>query len=122
MRRLFWFGAGVAAGVALTRKAGETARKATPVGMADQLSGAMRELAGAVGSFGAEVRAGMTEREHELHETVAEQSGIDAGRSQRRIEVEPAPAPRPATQRPAAGTAASAGARPSARRARRAGR
>lgn len=70
MRRLFWFGAGVAAGVALTRKINETTRKATPTGMAEQLGGAMRELAGAVGSFGADVRAGMTEREQELQQVV----------------------------------------------------
>ncbi|TDC88038.1 hypothetical protein E1161_24495 [Saccharopolyspora aridisoli] len=70
MRRLFWFGAGIAAGVALTRKVNETARKATPAGMAEQVGGAMRELAGAVGSFGAEVRAGMQEREDELQDVV----------------------------------------------------
>lgn len=67
---MFWFGAGVAAGVVATRKVNETARKATPNGMAEQVGGAMRELAGAVGSFGAEVRAGMSEREEELHDVV----------------------------------------------------
>ncbi|MGI8307317.1 hypothetical protein [Saccharopolyspora hattusasensis] len=77
MRRLFWFGAGVAAGVALTRKLNETARKATPSGMAEQLGGAVRELAGAVGSFGAEVRAGMQEREQELHDVVERGSAAD---------------------------------------------
>ncbi|GAA0522163.1 hypothetical protein GCM10011581_34600 [Saccharopolyspora subtropica] len=70
MRRLFWFGAGVAAGIAVSRKLNETARKATPVGMAEQLGGAVRELAGAVGSFGADVRAGMQEREQELQDVV----------------------------------------------------
>ncbi|KEI44773.1 hypothetical protein [Saccharopolyspora rectivirgula] len=70
MRRLFWFGAGIAAGVALTRKVNETARKATPAGMAEQLGGAMRELANAVGTFGAEVRAGMQERERELQHVI----------------------------------------------------
>jgi len=70
VRRLFWFGAGIAAGVALTRKVNETARKATPTGMAEQVGGAMRELAGAVGSFGADVRAGMQEREDQLQDVV----------------------------------------------------
>ncbi len=65
---MFWFGAGIAAGVAVTRKVNETTRKATPNGMAEQLGGAVRELADAVGTFGAEVRAGMTEREAELAE------------------------------------------------------
>ncbi|MEV4734307.1 hypothetical protein [Saccharopolyspora sp. NPDC049426] len=72
MRRLFWFGAGIAAGVALTRKVNETARKATPTGMAEQVGGAMRELAGAVGSFGADVRAGMQEREDQLQDVVVD--------------------------------------------------
>ncbi|MDI2027451.1 hypothetical protein QFW96_02460 [Saccharopolyspora sp. TS4A08] len=76
MRRLFWFGAGIAAGVALTRKVNETARKATPTGAAEQIGGAMRELAGAVGSFGADVRAGMQEREDELQDVVAEASQV----------------------------------------------
>jgi hypothetical protein len=84
VRRLFWFGAGVAAGVALSRKVNETARKATPSGMAGQLSGAMRELAGAVGSFGADVRVGMNERERELHD-VADTSAT--GRRPRRTEI-----------------------------------
>ncbi|MBA8823510.1 hypothetical protein FHX42_000839 [Saccharopolyspora lacisalsi] len=88
MKRMFWFGAGIAAGVALSRKAGQTARKATPVGIADQLGDAVRELAGAVGDFGAEVRAGMTERERELEDTVTERTGIDTGRHQRRGEVD----------------------------------
>jgi chromosome condensin MukBEF MukE localization factor len=70
VRRLFWFGAGIAAGVALTRKVNETARKATPTGMAEQVGGAMRELAEAVGSFGADVRAGMQEREDQLQDVV----------------------------------------------------
>ncbi len=78
MRRLFWLGVGVVAGVALTRKATETARQATPAGLASNLGDAVRELAGAVGSFGAEVRAGMSEREQELHDMVEERTGITA--------------------------------------------
>ena len=78
MKRLFWLGVGVVAGVALTRKATETARQATPAGLASNLGDAVRELAGAVGSFGAEVRAGMSEREQELHDMVEERTGITA--------------------------------------------
>lgn len=86
MRRLFWFGTGVAAGVAVTRKINETTRKATPAGVAEQLGGAMRELATSVGSFGAEVRAGMQEREVELEDVVARDE--DAARP-RRVEATP---------------------------------
>lgn len=69
---MFWFGAGIAAGVAVSRKVNETKRKATPDGMAEQIGGALSELADAVGSFGADVRTGMQEREREIEELVAE--------------------------------------------------
>jgi chromosome condensin MukBEF MukE localization factor len=49
----------------------------TPAGAAENVGYAVRELAAAVGSFGAEVRAGMAEREAELHDTVARRTGID---------------------------------------------
>ncbi len=75
MRRLFWFGAGIAAGVALTRKAKSAIREA-PVGIAANLGDAVRELATAVGSFGADIRAGMAEREEELSDMVEERSGV----------------------------------------------
>jgi hypothetical protein len=70
VRRLFWFSAGIAAGVAVTRKVTATARKATPAGAAEQVGGALRELAGAVGTFGADVRVAMGERETELQDVV----------------------------------------------------
>ncbi|MBB3665742.1 hypothetical protein [Prauserella salsuginis] len=70
MKRLFWLGVGVAAGVTLSRKASETARQATPVGVASNVGDAVRELAGAIGAFGADVRAGMSEREQELNRIV----------------------------------------------------
>jgi chromosome condensin MukBEF MukE localization factor len=76
MRRLFWFGAGLAAGVALTRKVRSVARQATPAGVAANLGEAMHELATAVGTFGADVRAGMAEREEELSEMVEQRSGV----------------------------------------------
>ena len=75
MRRLFWFGVGIAAGVALTRKAKSAIRDA-PVGIAANLGDAVRELATAVGSFGADIRAGMAEREEELSEMVEQRSGV----------------------------------------------
>ena len=60
----------------MTRKAKETARQATPAGIAGNLGEAMRELAGAIGSFGADIRAGMVEREEELSEVVEQRSGV----------------------------------------------
>jgi hypothetical protein len=77
MKRLFWLGVGVAAGVVLTRKAGQTARAATPAGVAGNISDALGELAGALGTFGADIRAGMAERERELADTVEQRTGIN---------------------------------------------
>ena len=96
MKRLFWLGVGIAAGVALTRKAKSAVRQA-PAGIAGSLGDAVRELATAVGAFGADIRAGMAEREEELSEMVEERSGVSpvarralGARGDRR-----APAPRP---------------------------
>lgn len=77
MRRLVWLGIGVAIGVTASRKATQVARAATPAGVAGNIGAALSELAGAIGTFGADVRAGMNEREQELTETVARRSGID---------------------------------------------
>ncbi|MDQ3154223.1 MAG: hypothetical protein M3R63_21730 [Actinomycetota bacterium] len=77
MSRVFWLGVGVAAGVTVARKVSGAARRLTPAGAAENIGDAIRELAAAVGSFGADVRAGMVEREAELHATVAARTGID---------------------------------------------
>lgn len=79
MKRLFWLGVGVAAGVAASRKASGAARRITPAGAAENIGDAVRELAEAVGAFGADVRAGMIEREAELRATVVQRTGIDTG-------------------------------------------
>lgn len=77
MRRLFWLGLGVAAGVAITRKVTATAKASTPAGIAGNVSTALSELAASIGTFGADVRAGMAERERELSEDVRQRTGID---------------------------------------------
>jgi hypothetical protein len=75
MKRLFWLGVGMATGVVLTRKASEAARRFTPAGVGEQLGDGLRELAAALGSFGADVRAGMAERERELTDLVQRRAG-----------------------------------------------
>ncbi|SDN70231.1 hypothetical protein [Allokutzneria albata] len=70
MKRMFWLGIGVLTGVVLSRKANTKAQGFTPAGVAANLGDAISELAGAVGAFGADVRAGMSEREGELREVV----------------------------------------------------
>jgi len=79
MSRLFWLGLGAAVGVVVTRRVNRAARHLTPAGFAADLGGALHELAGAVGSFGADVRAGMAERERELRLLVDERTGITVG-------------------------------------------
>jgi hypothetical protein len=79
MRRLFWLGVGVLAGVAASRKLNRAARQATPAGIAGNISDALSELAGAIGTFGADVRAGMAEREQELTDDVERRTGINPG-------------------------------------------
>jgi chromosome condensin MukBEF MukE localization factor len=79
---MLWFGLGIAAGVAASRKARVAAHRITPAGAAENVGDGIRELAAAVGSFGAEVRAGMVQREAELHSTVAQRTGMDLGSRQ----------------------------------------
>jgi hypothetical protein len=74
---MIWFGLGIAAGIAASRKVSTAARRMTPAGAAENVGDAVRELAAAVGSFGADVRAGMAEREAELRATVVARTGID---------------------------------------------
>lgn len=76
MSRLFWMGVGAAVGVYVTRRVNSAARHLTPRGFADDVGDALRDLAGAVGAFGADVRAGMSEREQELHQLVDDRTGI----------------------------------------------
>lgn len=75
IKRLFWLGLGIAAGVVATRKAAEAAEKFTPAGVGEQVGDGLRALASSIGAFGAEVRAGMAEREHELTDMVERRSG-----------------------------------------------
>lgn len=75
MMRLFWLGVGLAAGAYVTRRATAAARNLTPAGIGANLADGLRELGAGLGEFGAEVRAGMTEREQELTELVARRTG-----------------------------------------------
>jgi hypothetical protein len=65
-RRLFYIALGATAGVLIVRKATQTAHRFTPAGVQSGLIGAIGNLGDAIRDFGAEVRAGMAEREAEL--------------------------------------------------------
>jgi hypothetical protein len=81
VKRLFWLGLGVTVGVLVTRRLNQVARHFTPRGFSEDLAAALHELGVAIGSFGADVRAGMAERERELHELVDERIGLNGRRA-----------------------------------------
>jgi hypothetical protein len=66
MRRLFWLAMGVTIGVLVVRKLSAAAEKMTPAGIGGSIAEGLRDLADAIGDFGADVRAAMAEREVEL--------------------------------------------------------
>ena len=74
MRRLFWLAMGVTIGVLVVRKLSSAAEKLTPQSIAGQLVDGLRDLADAIGDFGADVRAAASEREAELRAG----TGLDA--------------------------------------------
>ena len=74
MRRLFWLAMGVTIGVLLVRKLSAAAEKLTPQSIAGQLVDGLRDLADAIGDFGADIRAAAAERELELRAG----TGLDA--------------------------------------------
>jgi hypothetical protein len=97
MKRLFWLGVGLAVGVYATRRASEAAHALTPAGVGANLADGLRELGAGLGAFGAEVRAGMTERERELADLVERRTGTPIpAMSDAFADPEPAPAYRPA--------------------------
>jgi hypothetical protein len=97
MKRLFWVGVGVAVGVTATRKVNEFTQKATPAGIGTSLGEGLRELGAGLGAFGAEVRAGMTEREQELTDLVERRTGAPLPAMRDAFaDPEPTPARRPA--------------------------
>jgi chromosome condensin MukBEF MukE localization factor len=74
MRRLFWLGMGITIGALVVRKLSRAAEKLTPQGMAGALAESLRDLAEAIGDFGADVRAAAAAREEELRAG----TGLDA--------------------------------------------
>jgi hypothetical protein len=75
VKRLFWLGVGLAAGSYAARRASAAAQSLTPAGVGANLADGLRELGAGIGAFGAEVRAGMNEREQELSDMVERRTG-----------------------------------------------
>ena len=74
MRRLFWLAMGITIGALVVRKLSRAADKLTPTGIAGSIADGLRDLAEAIGDFGADVRAAAADREAELRAG----TGLDA--------------------------------------------
>ncbi|MGY1828245.1 MULTISPECIES: hypothetical protein [unclassified Blastococcus] len=74
MRRLFWLAMGITIGALVVRKLSAAAEKMTPAGIGASIAEGLRDLADAIGDFGADVREAMSEREQELRAG----TGLDA--------------------------------------------
>lgn len=72
MKRLLWLGIGLAVGALVVRKVSQRAQAYTPGGIAASLSETAGGLVESVRSFVDDVRAGMAEREDEIHAAIAE--------------------------------------------------
>lgn len=70
MKRLFWLGVGLGAGVIGARKATQAAEKLTPAGMTEGLAASIGNLGDAIREFGQDVRDAMWDREEELREAL----------------------------------------------------
>ena len=66
MRRLFWLAMGVTIGALVVRKLSQAAERLTPGSVLGNLADGLRDLAEAIGDFGADVRAAAAAREQEL--------------------------------------------------------
>jgi hypothetical protein len=80
MRRLFWLSMGATMGALVVRKVSAAAERLTPASALGSLADGLRDLASAVGDFGADVRVAAAEREAELRAA----TGLDAPMSVRR--------------------------------------
>jgi hypothetical protein len=79
MRRLFWLAMGITIGALVVRKLSRAAEKMTPGGIAGSIAEALRDLAEAIGEFGADVRDAMAEREIELRAGTGLDAPLPAG-------------------------------------------
>ncbi|WP_116452874.1 hypothetical protein [Blastococcus litoris] len=79
MRRLFWLAMGITIGALVVRKLSRAAEKMTPAGIGGSIAEGLRELADAIGDFGADVRAAMAEREQELRAGTGLDAPLPAG-------------------------------------------
>ncbi|HET9517922.1 MAG TPA: hypothetical protein VFO77_09380, partial [Actinoplanes sp.] len=71
MKRLLWLGVGLAVGAIVVRKLSRKAQEFTPTGIATSLSESAGGLVESLRGFVDDVRAGMAEREQQIHTAFA---------------------------------------------------
>jgi hypothetical protein len=71
MKRLLWLGIGMAVGAIVVRKVTRKVEQFTPSGIATSLSESAGGFVESLRSFVEDVRAGMAEREQQIHEAFA---------------------------------------------------
>ena len=69
-RRLVYIAFGAAAGILVVHRATQAAKRFTPAGVQDSMTGAFSGLADSLREFTAELRIAMAEREEELRTTL----------------------------------------------------
>lgn len=79
MRRLFWLAMGITIGALIVRKLSRAAERMTPGGIAASIADGLRDLAEAIGDFGADIRAAAAEREAELRAGTGLDAPLPAG-------------------------------------------
>lgn len=72
IRKLLWFGIAATAGVVVYRQVTRRARAYTPVGFAGSVQETAAGVLDSMRDFVADVRAGMAEREAEIHAALAD--------------------------------------------------
>jgi hypothetical protein len=80
MKRLIWLGIGLAVGALVVRKVTRAAQAFTPRGIASSATESAGGLVETVRSFMEDVRAGMAEREQQIHDALAEYAAPDGDR------------------------------------------
>lgn len=77
MKRMLWLGIGLAVGALVVRAVSKKAQAFTPEGIAGSVRQSAGGLVESVRGFAEDVRAGMAEREREIHEAFSDGVAVD---------------------------------------------
>jgi hypothetical protein len=77
IKRALWLGVGIAVGVVVARKLTSAVEAYSPANLAGSARNSAAGVVGSVRDFIADVRAGMAEREDQIHEAFARGVSLD---------------------------------------------